>query len=373
MATLETFTKLGGELFAWPRLRACSGLTRYLWIVLYASPRRAIQGLWHAGLPTIADIAKLTPDDTLSSLDQLLDHELIEFDRTREVLRLTELPDRMERPQNGKHILSMWTRFRSVPECQVKNAHVRLLEWLMDEPTADHASAWSKTFATVAIPPPRRRGVRHLLDSDTATAHQPSLFTKPSENVRPTTDGDTVCHTVSDTVQSMIYDLRSLSTSGEEMQFQSGSEASAQSNAIALQELAPVPLMSLVPLGGDLAGLPFDAPTMLANIAAESAGRFADSPLDGRLLDALYATIRSCAEQQVGLADLRVVGKWLASGGLAFRSDLGPVWIAKPGNLLDAVGQSRAWVARGSPSIGTVDRRAEPAPSSAFGRGRRQI
>ena len=161
-----TFTKVGGDAMNWERLRPVSIVGRYLYWGLYVSHRRSIIGLWNAGLPTIADAAKMTPDDTLTALDDLLEHELAEFDRHREVLRLTELPDRCERPQNPSHLQSMWTRFRAVPSCQVRDAHVRTIEWLItgndraDPPKPSMVERWAETFGTLSVPPPRKRGVR---------------------------------------------------------------------------------------------------------------------------------------------------------------------------------------------------------------------
>lgn len=366
-----TYTRIGGELPNWAPLRACSPRARWLWIALYLSHRRVIPGLWVAGIPTIADVAKMTPDDTLAGLDELIgDRDLIEYDRNREVLRLTEFPDRGERPMNGSHIRSLFTRFRTVPDCQVRNAHVRTLEWLLQDPyhppKADHVKAWEETFGLIPVPAPRKRGCRRLLDSDTGTSVQPSLFTNEGETVSITTKTDTVSPTVSTTHRSTIYDPRSLSSSGEE----STSRAKPGDQE---QISLPRPQLGLVPLPDDL---PFSIGDMLAAIASQSEGRFPDGPMDDRLVDALVATIRACQSSNVQLDDLRLVGRWLANGGLSYRTDLGPVWLARPGNLLDAVGQARVWRERGELRMGARGRvvpSVEPSPSSAFTNGRKVL
>jgi hypothetical protein len=353
-----TFTKVGGDAMNWERLRPVPIVGRYLYWGLYVSHRRALIGLWNAGLPTIADAAKMAPDDALAGLDALLEHDLVEYDRHREVLRLTELPDRCERPQNPSHLQSIWTRFRAVPACQVRDAHVRTLEWLiagMDEaPKPSMVEQWGKTFGTIPVPAPRKRGVRRLLDSDTSTSAQPSLFTNPSETVVLIAKQDTVSDTVSDTLRSTIYDLGSSSSD--------------------LGESKPQAIhLGLVPLSAD----PFTATEMLEAVAAESHGRFAPGPVDERLHEALSATIRACVTAEVGLPDLRVVGKWLAAGGLAYRSDLGPLWIAKAGELLNAVGLAKQWQAGGGGAIGPPARRlparVEPTPVGVHGTGRRRL
>lgn len=352
-----TFTKLGNEVFHWERLIPCTIAARYLWVVLYGSPRRVIPGLWVAGLPTLGDAAKMQPDDAVPALDNLLEHELVEYDRKREVLRLTEFPDRCDRPDNGKVIRGLYNRFRVVPDCDIRNAHVETLLWLLDDPvrvpSEDHVKAWADTFGKVRIPAPRKRGVRRLLDSDTSNPNQGSLFTNPQQIVSLIPKPDTVSDTVSDTVRSTFKDL--------------GSDLSD------LGESKPYAKLGLVPLSAD----PFTVAEMLESVAADSAGRFSPGPVDERMQDALCATIRSCVTAEVGLADLRVVGRWLAAGGLAYRTDLGPPWIAKAGELLNAVGIAKQWTLAGGGDVGPPSRRPpariEPAPIGAHGTGRRQL
>lgn len=351
-----TFTMLGNEVFTWERLLPVKIVGRYFWIALYTSVRRALPGLWVGGLPTLGDAAKMPPDEVIAALDNLLEHELVEYDRKREVLRLTEFPDRTYRPDNGRAIKGLYNRFRCVPDCDIRNAHVETLKWLLDDPVRpprpDHVTSWEQTFGTVSVPPPRKRGVRRLLDSDTSNPFQVSLFASPSERVSQTLVSDT--HT--DTHRSKIYDLRSSVSDQEESKPQAK-------------------VLSLVPFPSD--PLPFSASEMLEAIAAESAGRFAAGPVDERLTDALCATIRACVTAEVGVADLRVVGRWLASGALSYRADLGPSWAAKPGELLTALGAARCWEAAGSQPLAAaqhgrrIPARVEPTPVGVHGTGRR--
>lgn len=379
------YTRISGEILNWDRFRPLRVPARFLYIALSISPRRALIGLWNAGVGTIADVAKMQPDDALVALDELLEADLIEFDRAREVLRLTEFPDRSERPQNGRYIRHLWTRFRAVPQCQIRDAHVHSLRWLLEDPlrppTEDHVKAWSETFGTISVPPQRRRGVRRLLDSDTSTSAQGSLFTNPTAIVSIATKPDTVCDTVSDTHRSEIIDLGSGSLrSGSPplaLSAGSGSESTGHATAPATvqipgqAEAARTPL-TLVPLPEEL---PFSTADMLTAIASESGGRFAPGPVDSRLVPAILETIRRCHEAEVGLDDLRDVGRWLAAGGLGYRSDLGPVWVAKPGALFDAVGLARVWKAKGGGVVGYHggSPRQEPAPVGAHSTGKRRL
>lgn len=218
---MSDFTRLGCSIWDWEPWTALDSQARILWLALYTSSeaKRIVPGLWHGGIPTLAEASRLQPDQVWASLDTLLEHDLIEYDRKLRVIHLTVLPDAGERPMNGKHIMGWWNRFVTVPRCQVRDAHIRVLRWLVEQGvvTEDHEKSWAKTFgdtSKVQIPPPRKRGVRRLVEdeSDTSTAVQPSLFPSgaspsesPSENpIRkksgsPDTVCDTVTHTVCDT------------------------------------------------------------------------------------------------------------------------------------------------------------------------------
>ncbi len=187
---MTAFTRLGSSLWDWEPWTDLSPAPRLLWLALYTSAeaKRHVPGLWHGGIPSMADAARRPPDEVIDSLDKLLERELVEYDAKLRVLRLCELPDPGERPSNGKVILGWWTRFKTVPACPVRDAHVKVLAWICHEGsrqsrkefTANHVAAWNETFGTIVAPAPRRRGVRRLADSDTSTLIQPSLFPPPS-------------------------------------------------------------------------------------------------------------------------------------------------------------------------------------------------
>lgn len=192
---MTAFTRLGSTIWDWEPWTELDERARILWLALYTSAeaRRNVVGLWHGGIPTMADASRMQPDNVRSALDALLERELVEFDAKSRVLRLCALPDPGEYPHNGNVILSWWTRFKSVPECAVRDSHVRTLQWIMEEGakkskrskenTAHHVEAWQKTFGTIVVPLSRRRGVRRLADNDTSTHSQPSLFGEPATNM----------------------------------------------------------------------------------------------------------------------------------------------------------------------------------------------
>lgn len=186
---MSVYTKLGVKFFEWSEINALPVGPRYLWVGLYASGqgRQSVPGLFYGSITSMADAVHLPVDEVLAYLDKLLEHDLVEYDRERRVLRLTKLPDAGEAPTNGNTIRGWWRKFQIVAQCQVRDAHVATLRWIMEEwsretgkaVSADHEKAWAETFgnpALVTIPPPRKRGVRRLLDSDTGTNVQPSLF-----------------------------------------------------------------------------------------------------------------------------------------------------------------------------------------------------
>lgn len=370
MATDRRFTMVGVEMFEWEPLWRVSAASRFVWFSIFASPesKNSVPGMIRGSVRSLGESLHLDPTTVLDAMDELTEAGLLEFDQERRIIRLTKLPDGIDAPPNGNVIKGWYTKFLAFPDCPIRNSHVEVLCQMAQGAQNDHArESWSATFAGVEIPVRRHRG-RKKFDSDTSTSVQPSLFTpvdnsvdnsgsSPASELAPEHSEpeinnirkgiETLSHTLSKPPVSVsVKGIGTLSSpdSGE---------------SIGRARLEPVPLPAL----------PFSVVDMLDTIAAESDGRFAPKPIDERLQDALCATIRACEAAEVGLEDLRAVGRWFASGGLEFRSDLGPVWVAKPGNLIDAVAQARVQGGRGRAS----PRRVEPAPASAFGSGRRQI
>lgn len=186
---MSSYTRVSSAWWHWEELVDCDPTTRLLWLGLYSTgeAKRIVPGLWHGGISTMAEASRLPADEVIRCLDKLLERDLAEYDPKLRVLRLTQLPDPGESPTNGNTIRGWWNKFKSVPACQVRDAHVTTLRWIMDEwarengkaISADHESAWAETFgnpAKVQVPPPRKRGVRRLMESDTSNARQPSLF-----------------------------------------------------------------------------------------------------------------------------------------------------------------------------------------------------
>lgn len=129
----------------------------------------------------------MTSDEAYTALRKLIELEKVEYDSRNALLRLRELPDAGEFPSSHNGIKSWWTKFGTLPDCEVRNAHVRTLWWIIETGgtrsrkgvSSKHREAWNETFATIPLPVEKRRGVRSLDESDTGTRVQPSLFGPP--------------------------------------------------------------------------------------------------------------------------------------------------------------------------------------------------
>jgi hypothetical protein len=204
---VSAYTNLTADLWTWEPWRhlehdstdLVGRCTKLFWLSLYTShdAKRVMPGLFAGSITTMAEAAGMPVDDSMRYLDRLLEHDLVEFDRESRVLRLTRLPGFGDAAgSNGKVIRGWWNQFKKVPACPVRDAHVATIRWMLDEwsrytgkPLSnDHAQAWADTFGRVAIPAPRRRGVRRLVDSDTSTSAQPSLFHQPSGSAKEAID-----------------------------------------------------------------------------------------------------------------------------------------------------------------------------------------
>lgn len=184
--TSNIATQISVRFWEWEAIKNLPVGPKLLWLGLYTSGagRLSVPGLFFGSITSMAEAVHMPVDETLVYLEQLLKADLVEYDRERRVLRFTKLPDACEAPYNGNNIRGWWRKFQCVPECQVRDAHVATLWWMIEtsakergKPVSnDHREAWSETFGTVQIPAPRKRGVRSLIDHDTGTHSQPSLF-----------------------------------------------------------------------------------------------------------------------------------------------------------------------------------------------------
>jgi hypothetical protein len=371
---LSIYTRLGATIWDWEPFTSLDGNGRSLWLALYTSAeaKRTVPGLWHGSITAMAEAAKMAADDVIKSLDTMLERDLVEFDQKLRVLRLTQLPDPGESPANGKILRSWWLRFKTVPMCAVRDAHVAVLRWIMDAwsrengkaVSSDHEKTWDETFATVVVPAPRRRGVRRLMESDTSTSSQPSLFgpNPPSSRASdpPVDRFDTVSQTVSDarSVDNSAVLRQSNKITGPETvsdtvskRYGSGSGSGSGSFSSSGIGGGPQPSGAGLPGDRDLVAtgkpvlalvpdpLPFTVAQVLATLAESSQGRFS-ARIDGILVaDRLSVAVRQLADHGVSLADLALLGSWIAHGLRHEIPDLrgDAEWASRPNALLQAV------------------------------------
>lgn len=353
---MSSYTRLGSVIWTWPRWTALEDHGRMLYLALYttAEAKRIVPGLFHGSITGMADAAAMPVDRTKYALDHLLEHELVEFDWDRRVTRLTELPDSGESPANGNVIRGWYKRFKDVPKCAVRDAHVTTLLWLMEEWAREHdkpsigkahIEAWNETFAHVAIPVSRRRGRQRLLDADTSTPTQPGLFDPPPSGASAS---DTVPETVvhdSRSDRSADSDRSNKIRDSETVREPSGLGSGSGSGSRSLSEEGDPgepdrrPTLVLVP-----PVQPYD--TTLVQLAEATNGRYQPVAREG-LHDALCATQRTLTAAGVGPADLALVGRRIATAEVGIgaiggdpRSRLS-VWVAGPGNVLVELERAR--------------------------------
>lgn len=194
---MSVFTKLSSQLWSWEPFRRLERYpgdqvgrgTKLFWLALYSVPeaKDSVPGLIKGSITTLAEACFIQPDDARLYLDRLLEDDLVEYDVERRVLRFTELPDCGESPPNGNTIRSWWRKFQNVPACPVRDAHVGLLWWLMQEwsrangkpISANHMDAWKETFGRMDFQLQRPRHRKHVQTSLFESGNRSQLSTAP--------------------------------------------------------------------------------------------------------------------------------------------------------------------------------------------------
>lgn len=351
------YTKLGDGIWNWEPWRRLEGhddpigcRARMLWLCIYTSPesKRMPPGLWHGSITTMADASGMSANDVFTSLDRLLEHRLVEHDQRLRVLRLTRLPDAHESPSNGNAIRGWYSKFKTVPECAVRNAHVTVIRWLLEEwcrttgkvLSKDHAQAWSETFGRMEIPEATIRAGQRLIESDTSTPVQTSLFSpssrasglggasEPHQDRDPKEIRDSETHgrvTVVglDQDQDQDQDLRSSSSLSGEGDPGGGHVPSR-------------PHLTLVHGG-------FDADDLAEMLVIATSGRFPRALTRDERTD-LQRAIGAAGECVRGDGVIAVLREHIAS--LTSWAGISPEMVASPGWLQTAIQQALNWKAQ---------------------------
>ncbi len=354
---LSSFTRLGANIWRWPSWVSLDPCARVVWLGLFTSPeaRRFTPGLFEGSIVQIAEACRIPHPDTIAALDLLIERELAEYDRRTHVLRLTELPDAGEWPTNGRVVRGWWTKFRGVPECAVRDAHVPTLRWLMDEGargagkqlSADHQTAWAETFGTVQVPAPRRRGVRRLVGEPGNDA-QPSLFDPPKASAPvgdpPWEGSSSVTHpdNKNNHLDTLSRPSRKDQDPGSRIpDLISGSRPEPIPDGASRDQVLRRPALALVPA--------FTPEDLLVGIA-QGAGDLVRPVVPPSLRAALCTLIAQLSGAGMGVDEAPLVGKWLrrrCQGRPTYPARHLPpperlaAWCVTPGIVLQAVTEQR--------------------------------
>jgi len=340
------FTRVGVNLWHCPWFVELEDREQVLWLVLYSSAaaKRSVPGLWHGGIGTIADACPhWASSKVLSSLDVLIDRELAQFDRNYSVLRLTRFPDGGERAHNALALAGWWNRFRLVPQCRVRDAHVASLRWLLDQGEVGEkmCEVWRQTFATISESSSSSGAARssRLTDSDTSTGAQPSLFGSvnlPSEGIQEVTD------TRGGTKHPSRMDAPSTG-SGSGSGLGSGSGSGSPDGVVVGSVGAGQGLQLVVP--------EYTAEEFLSELARGYGTGVASvhAVVRDTLRAALYATIRDLSARGIPLVDVSLAGKLAASAMPPLQrqwpschpDELLCVWASQPGVVVSAIQRVR--------------------------------
>jgi hypothetical protein len=312
------YTRLGATVFDWPPFFERSMEARNLWLALYASPqsKKGIPGLFHGGVGALSEAARMGAGPAIEALRELVEAGVAEHDERRRVIRMTTLPDKLEKPANGKVLKMFWNRWKDFPDSHLKYNHIATVFWLCEELLAnhkkpEHQKTWEETFGT--IPVDKWNAVDKCLTVtdtvSTATPSQPSLFSATSPKVLTVTDTVGLTH--------------------QERYKAQGTKHKVSSSGLP-------PSMTVADI--------------LDAVQRTAAGRVAVEPLAPHVGERLWEVASQCDEQGISIQDIELAGEWLASGGLDYRDDLDAKWLSY--DLFSAVANGRKWDKAGRPVVG---------------------
>ncbi len=189
---MSFYTSIGTNFWSWAKLRDLHPAAKLLAICLYTSANSKLicPGLYKGSIATMSEDVGMPADEVRSALDQLVEHEVVEYDQRNRVLRFIELPDTGESPNNGNAIRGWFKRFKSIPDCPVRNAHVATLRKLLDDWCTEHGKllshghqqAWLETFEVLPAPPLRKKQpARQAVQQDLFGPNPDPEPTPPSE------------------------------------------------------------------------------------------------------------------------------------------------------------------------------------------------
>ena len=328
------YTRVPQALWDWPVFYRLELRERVVWMALYTShlAKTSLPGLVRATAVSVAEAARIGHMDAMGALRSLQEAGAIEVDEEARLIRLVELPDRGERPYNGRALSGMWNKWSLLPDSPLKYRWVDTLKWLLGDMNDSHEKVWEETFSTVSV-----------------------------DNIRPSVDNLSPQLSLVNNCGQPVHNHEkenNLGISGREGSVSRNTTNSITGTGIGIGigisssrggaggRRSPKRARALEP---DPTITPAD---ILDTLAATSGGRVEITVWDSRLGERLWELAKECDSQNVTVADVELAGALLAAGYLGYRDDLDAKWVAAPGNLLGVVAKARQWEERGRPAPG---------------------
>lgn len=126
-----------------------SDLGRTVWLELLTGPQiTALPGLQRIGVASLAETLRRPVEAVAEELRYFEAHGRLAVDSARRVVWVKNAP-KHNPAESPNHIKAWWTRWREIPDCPAKFAHVALLRPFAQLERGSHAAAWTATFGTV--------------------------------------------------------------------------------------------------------------------------------------------------------------------------------------------------------------------------------
>lgn len=344
-----------------------------------------VPGLLPIGPQSISEGRGLSLQVIERALKVLIKNNLIERDEHAPLICIPRAPMYYSKP--GPNGIKGWHRhWITLPESALKYSHVESLRRAAHLSAKPNQDAWEATFGGAGSRPPSGSHIGSNLElpfsSQTSQADgipsegYPDTFGKVSEpHIYGSGDG-----------VGSVYRNVNGDRSGNGVGSGDGgvsSKGSETDSVLPDPELKPVERKKAEgPAAGKIKGvakdpMPCSVRDLLIALREGSVDRILTEPFVANLAVPITLVIRELAEAKVVLpAEARLVGEYVACGGLAWQEPLGLLWIAKSGNLADAIAKARAWDKGGRPQMNAAKKPkgdhvgyAPPSPHAAFRSG----
>jgi hypothetical protein len=319
--------------------------------------RRCCAGLFPGSLNLFSDVSSLPFGDAVEALDELVARNLVEHDPGHRIIRFLTLPSRASRPTNGSALVAWWKGFEILPPCLARDRHVSMVRWLCEPFTKDHDRVWATTFGTIKD-----------VDVSSSTSDRVSQVFDPPSNQTKLWENNHSGQGVAQGVRHPVAHPTLTLTFTSNLDLQREHERGISTDPVDIGDHGDLAVGTNV----GIAPVAVTAENMLRALSEQSGGRFSSDLVDNRILEQLRETADQCTLKGVTLADLRLAGRFLRAGGLAYRKDLGASWASRPGSVLDLVAFAQRWQ-RGELVLDEDAGPQEPRPASAFTTGLRVL